>query len=236
MNPPPDWIAGGDPIKTHWLGGTQEIPPGHLTWTTHTKWSDSSGSSSIELGCLEASKPCAVRLISDIVGTSRSLEGEVGWILHDGLDGEFSVPLVDPSQWSAAWRDFAHGKIDAHGLLQRIGESDDNRVFVFRTQSKSRQTILPWLFLATLLGVAVGFVLGRIDVLDQPSELPPTPPRNPPESSEVLRKHGPMSAEKESDETSNPGKYESVEGLESSPPAPNEPPPPESIVPTGQKD
>lgn len=171
MTTPPDWINGGDPIQTHWLGKTAEIPPANLKWQERARWTTASGTMRIETGHTMNGRLMAYRIVGGISDTSRSLEGEIGWNWEGEDPKRIVAPLISTELWSSEWRRYCHGEIDHFQLvtnLQALGAKGTIQLQEVRVACSKH-----WLhgIMLLMLGVVLGCLLCSLVSFRNPPEL-----------------------------------------------------------------
>lgn len=119
MKRDPDWIRGGDPLRTVWTGGHDLLSDTRIVWRPISRWSSNDGSLVASSGSSLAGKIVAVRLTGTIEGTPRNMEGELGWCMKAGESPE--VPMILPADWSPPWLEWVEGSIPTQSLMQNLG-------------------------------------------------------------------------------------------------------------------
>lgn len=168
MNRIPDWLIGGDPLRTVWTAGKDLIPLQDILWKPVGQWVDDSHHLTIESGTAKKGNIVALRLRGVIVETTRELSGELGWCVRENQI--FEIPVVLPSKWSEPWRSWLYGEISSNELFNKLGLSAENfgvgaqtlRIspehFSVSTRSQSKFHFL-WLIAALGIGFAFGWLM-----------------------------------------------------------------------------
>jgi hypothetical protein len=115
----PDWITGGDPYKTEWIGGKNLFDNEQIQWHSLGEWILADEKIIVEYGSDHAGKLSAVRLRGSILHTARGGPGEIGWCIKE--EGGIKVPFISPQNWSPSWIPWLHADISNEQLFEKLG-------------------------------------------------------------------------------------------------------------------
>jgi hypothetical protein len=171
MKTSPDWLRGGDPIRTEPLVETMPLAIDDLQWSRLGSWAGGGSELIAEVGRTSKGDAVAARILGQISGTARGLTGEIGWYLVSG--SEVALPRVAPEEWSGPWRSWGYGELDTRGLLDSLGFGKGRDVagkgtisFPFEDlksrRRRFRQQCLFLMLAAMAVGVAIGWSLARV--------------------------------------------------------------------------
>jgi hypothetical protein len=168
MNKTPDWLIGGDPLRTVWTGNREHLSIENILWSPLGQWVDEVHELNMESGTTANGTVVAVRLRGVIMETARELSGEFGWCVPENQILE--IPVMIPSEWSEPWRSWLYGDVSNSELFSKLGLSDGSPgvgVQTFRiasqkitvsTRSQSKSHFV-WLIAALSLGFALGWLI-----------------------------------------------------------------------------
>ncbi|MBX3739975.1 MAG: hypothetical protein KF712_03210 [Akkermansiaceae bacterium] len=172
MNQSPDWITGGDPIRTHWLAENELLHGNELRWHRLGEITDGPDSIAFEAGTAANGTTLALRAHARISSTARMLYAEAGWCAD--INSPLEIPLLSPSKWQEDWLSFLHGELTLQslaGALGRAAETTGGCLKFTPTSPKARVSPfpkVPVLYIA-LVSATLGFFLGRF-TSDKPSK------------------------------------------------------------------
>lgn len=168
MNKIPDWLIGGDPLRTVWTKGRDLLSIQNILWSPLGQWVDGVNELNLESGTTANGSVVAIRLRGVIMETTRELSGEFGWCVPE--DQIIEIPVMIPSEWSEPWRSWLYGDMSNSELFSKLGLSERGPgvgVQTFRiaakqlavlTRSRSKSHFV-WLVAAVSLGFALGWLM-----------------------------------------------------------------------------
>ena len=165
MNKTPDWLVGGDPLRTVWTSGRDRLSMQGIQWIPLGEWVDGVHELSLESGTAANGTVTVVRLRGVIMDTARELSGEFGWCFSENQMLE--IPVIIPSKWSEPWRSWLYGYITVNQLFSKLGlamDCADEGGLIFKTTASqlaaSKKSNPSFLVAGLASAVVIGFALG----------------------------------------------------------------------------